>query len=172
MNSFLKKTSESSIEVRLFCSLFLAPKQCAEPGVLDKVFLGRRESVFPQHMAQQATCLGLGCILDGSVYPESFQAAFELGLAVDENLQRVPEDPAARQSAAPATGCGFGLCSAPRGRQREFGGGGAALGTRASFRPTRCPHQPTYGNDRRPFGSRAEIHFHLTFLRLPLCSVK
>lgn len=47
----------------------------------------------PGTSAEQTTCLGLvnaWGILDRRVYPESLQAAFELGLAADENLSQPP----------------------------------------------------------------------------------
>lgn len=175
MNSFLKKNLKCLFKCLCSVAYFRPQSSVQNPMFWTKLSLDALNPSSLCTSAEQTTCLGLvsgAGILDRRVYPESFQAAFELGLAADENLQRIPDNPAARRSAVPARAAGFGLCRAPRGRQRELGGGGAGSGTRPSFRPSRDPHQPTCGNNRHPFGSSAEIHFHLTFVQLPLYCIK
>lgn len=56
---FLKK-SERSIQVFLFHSIFLAPEQYVEPHVINKVFFGCPESVFPQHIRRADHLPGSG----------------------------------------------------------------------------------------------------------------
>lgn len=92
MNPFLKNLKG---RFKCFCSTayFWPQSSMWNPMLLTEFSLDALSQSSLSTSAGQTTCLGpvnAGGVLDGRVYPESFQAAFELVLAANENL---PEHP-------------------------------------------------------------------------------